>query len=306
MSVNLSDVKVLREKSGAGMLDCKNALEATSGDIDAAMDHLRKKGLAAAGKKAGRIAAEGLIHAVLSENKTAGVLLEVNCETDFVAKTDKFVQLVDELGRIILDKKPASPEALLGVEIPGGTVDSYLNETIAVTGEKISVRRFQLNHREQGVVHAYIHAGGGIGVLLDLKVGREDACANDAIVELYSDLAMHVAATAPSYLAPGEVPEGVISKEIEIYKEQLRSEGKKEDILEKIALGKLNKFYQDNCLLEQAFVKDSKVKIKDLVLSVAKSIGTEVEIAGFTRYVRGEGIEKRQDDFASEVMASVQ
>lgn len=306
MSANLSDVKVLREKSGAGMLDCKNALEATNGDLDAAMDHLRKKGLAAAGKKAGRVAAEGLVHAVLNQNKSAGVLLEVNCETDFVAKTDKFIQLVDELGRTILEKNPSTPEALLQVEFGNGTVETHLNETIAVTGEKINVRRFQLSHREQGVVHSYIHAGGGIGVLLDLKIGRQDACSNDTVVELYSDLAMHVAAAAPSYLNTGEVPEEVISKEIEIYKEQLRAEGKKEEILEKIALGKLNKFYQENCLLEQAFVKDSKLKIKDLVLSVAKSVGTEVEIAGFTRFVRGEGMEKRQDDFASEVMASVQ
>jgi len=306
MSVNLSDVKVLREKSGAGMLDCKNALAANNGDMDAAMDHLRKKGLAAAGKKAGRIAAEGLVHAVLNEQKTAGVLLEVNCETDFVAKTDQFISLVGDLGKLVLDHSPENPEALLKVEISGGTVESTLNETVAVTGEKISVRRFQTFRRDQGVVHSYIHAGGGIGVLLDLKVGREDACTDEKIVELYSDLAMHIAAAAPLYLTRDEVPSDVVAKEIEIYKEQLRAEGKKEEILEKIAMGKLNKFYQENCLLEQPFVKDGKVKIKDLVKSVGTSLETEIEIAAFTRYVRGEGMEKRQEDFASEVLATAQ
>jgi len=306
MSVNLADVKILREKSGAGMLDCKNALASCGGDIDAAMDHLRKKGLAAAGKKAGRIAAEGLIHSVIADDQASGVLLEVNCETDFVAKTDQFHDLVDQLGRIVLENTPESPEALLAVETADGTVESLINSKVAVTGEKIQVRRFQTFVRDQGVVHAYIHGGGGIGVLLDLKLGRKDIREDEKITDLYQDLAMHVAASAPQYLNRDEVPQSIVSKELEIYREQLRQEGKKEEILDKIAQGKLNKFFQENCLLEQPFVKDGKVKIKELVQNVGKSLESEVEIAAFTRFVRGEGIEKRQDDFAEEVMAATQ
>ncbi len=286
------------------MLACKNALASAEGDIEAAMVFLRKKGLAAAGKKAGRVAAEGLVHAVVNNSQTAGVLLEINCETDFVAKTDQFRDLTEKLGTIILEKLPEDPAALLAIDLPDGSVESFINEKISVTGEKIEVRRFQTFTREQGVVNSYIHSGGGIGVLLDLKVGRQDVCSHEKMVELYSDLAMHVAASAPQYLSRNDIPEAIVAKEIEIYKEQLRQEGKKEEILEKISLGKLNKFFQENCLLEQPFVKDGKVKIKELVQSVGKSLETEIEIAAFSRFVRGEGIEKRQDDFAGEVLAT--
>ena len=244
--------------------------------------------------------------AEISSNAKIGSLLELNCETDFVGKTADFQNLAKSLTELVRDHNPADLNAFLALNFGTGTVDNLIQASIAKIGEKITPRRFVRYEVNNGVVHSYIHGGGSIGVLLALEVSDDSVTSSDKFKELFADLAMHIAAAAPTYLKREEVPSSETDKEIDIYKEQLRKEGKPEAMLEKISQGKINKYYQEVCLLEQPFVKETKVKIKQLLQNVGKELGTEISIPSFSRFVLGEGIEKKQEDFAAEVAAAVQ
>lgn len=283
-------VKELRERTGAGMMDCKKALTAVEGDMDKAIDFLREKGLAAAAKKAGRIAAEGVVGSFVSADGKIGAIVEVNCETDFVAKTDGFKALVEKIAAHIVATKPADVEALLASELDGQTVEALVTASVAKIGEKISVRRFALYEAPEGVVAAYIHGGGKIGVIVELKGGN---------VELGKDVAMHVAAANPSYLERSQVPAAELEHEKEVLSEQAKNEGKPEKIIEKMVMGRINKYYKEVCLVDQEFVKDPDQTVGKLV----KAAGAEV--LAFSRFQLGEGIEKKQEDFAAEVMSQI-
>lgn len=306
MAFTAQDVKTLREKTGAGMMDCKKALDASSGDMDKAVEFLRKQGLAAASKKAGRIAAEGAVRCYVSEDGKTGALVEVNCETDFVAKTDDFLALVDSIAKVAATSNQGDVEAVLKLELNGSSVEQNITEAVARIGEKITLRRIGLFQvPTHGQVVSYIHGAGSIGVLVSLATGNAEVTQGAEFKELGSDLAMHVAAVAPKYLTKDEVPQDAILKEIDIYKEVLRKEGKKEEMLDKIAEGKLGKFFEEICLLNQPFVKESKLKVEKLLEEKGKALGASIAIQGFHRFVLGEGIEKKQEDFASEVMSQV-
>ena len=283
-------VKELRERTGAGMMDCKKALTAVEGDMDKAIDFLREKGLAAAAKKAGRIAAEGVVGSFVSADGKIGAIVEVNCETDFVAKTDGFKALVEKIAAHIVATKPADVEALLASELDGQTVEALVTASVAKIGEKIFVRRFALYEAPEGVVAAYIHGGGKIGVIVELKGGN---------AELGKDVAMHVAAANPSYLERSQVPAAELEHEKEVLSEQAKNEGKPEKIIEKMVMGRINKYYKEVCLVDQEFVKDPDQTVGKLV----KAAGAEV--LAFSRFQLGEGIEKKQEDFAAEVMSQI-
>lgn len=284
-------VKELRERTGAGMMDCKKALAATEGDMDKAIDFLREKGLAAAAKKAGRIAAEGLVVSYVSEDAKVGVIVEVNCETDFVAKTENFQELVGGIAAFIAKSNPADMEALNASEIEEGkTVAALITESIAKIGENISLRRFARYEVAEGMVAAYIHGGGKIGVLVSMTAGT---------AELGKDVAMHIAAANPGYLTREQVPTAELEHEKAVLTEQARNEGKPEKIIEKMVMGRIQKYYKEVCLVDQEFVKDPDQTVGKLVAAAGASV-TE-----FTRFQLGEGIEKKQEDFAAEVMAQI-
>ncbi|WP_026906148.1 translation elongation factor Ts [Paucisalibacillus globulus] len=292
MAVTAQMVKELREKTGAGMMDCKKALTETNGDIDQAIDYLREKGIAKAAKKADRIAAEGSTY-IASEGNTA-VLLEVNCETDFVTKNDQFKQLLVDLGSHLLSQKPATVEEALQQKLngEGETVETYINSAVAKIGEKISLRRFELlTKTDNDAFGEYLHLGGRIGVLALLE-GTTDS-------SLAKDIAMHVAAVNPKYVSRDEVSEDVVNHEREVLKQQALNEGKPEKIVDKMVEGRLGKFFEDICLLEQSFVKDPDQKVKKYVESKGATVKT------FVRYEVGEGLEKRSENFAEEVMSQI-
>ena len=283
-------VKELRERTGAGMMDCKKALTAVEGDMDKAIDFLREKGLAAAAKKASRVAAEGVVASYVSEDGKVGVIVEINCETDFVAKTDNFKALVNAIAAHIAATNPADMDALMASEIEGKTVSALVTESIAKIGENISVRRFARYEVSEGVVAAYIHGGGKIGVLVNMQGGS---------AELGKDVAMHIAAANPSYLNREQVPASELEHEKEVLSEQARNEGKPEKIIEKMVIGRIQKFYKEVCLLDQEFVKDPDQTIAKLLKA------NNAEVAEFARFQLGEGIEKKQEDFAAEVMSQI-
>lgn len=283
-------VKELRERTGAGMMDCKKALSAVEGDMDKAIDFLREKGLAAAAKKAGRIAAEGVVGSFISADGKIGAVVEVNCETDFVAKTDNFKALVEKIAAHIVATKPADLEALMASELDGQTVEALVTASVAKIGEKISVRRFVLYEAPEGVVAAYIHGGGKIGVLVEFKGGN---------AELGKDVAMHIAAANPAYLDRTQVPAAELEHEKEVLSEQAKNEGKPEKIIEKMVLGRINKYYKEVCLIDQEFVKDPDQSVGKLLKA------NDAEVLAFTRFQLGEGIEKKQEDFAAEVMSQI-
>ncbi len=284
------DVKELREKTGAGMLDCKKALEATEGNIEKACDWLREKGIAKAAKKESRIAAEGLCQIVVDGNHA--VILEVNSETDFVAKNAEFVSFVDYLAGQILNHEVSTVEDVLAITDGNETVNDKLVALVAKIGEKISFRRFEkVEKNDNQTFGTYKHMGGKIGVVVVLNGANE---------EVAKDVAMQAAAMNPTALRRDGVPADVVEKESHIIKEQVMAEGKPAEIAEKMVAGRLNKFYKEVCLEEQAFIKDSGMSVLDYV----KNNGGE--ICSMTRFAVGEGIEKRQDDFASEVMSQIQ
>lgn len=287
MAITAALVKELRERSGAGMMECKRALEATDGDIDAAIEKMRKEGQAKADKKAGRTAAEGTIVASQSADGKSAVLLEVNCETDFVGKDDNFVAFANATAQAALDHNPADLEALNAATIEGGTVDEQRRALVAKLGENMAVRRFQRVEAGEGIIASYLH-GSRIGVLIALQGGDE---------ELARDLAMHIAATNPQFISAEYVPEDVRNKEREILIAQAADSGKPQEIIEKMVDGRLRKFLAEITLVGQPFVKDPDQTVEALL----KSKGATV--SAFVRYEVGEGIEKEEVDFAEEVKA---
>lgn len=289
-------VAELRAKTGAGMMDCKKALTQSEGDFEKAVDWLREKGLAAAAKKAGRVAAEGLVHAVIREGDRLGTMVEVNCETDFVAMGAPFKELCDHVAELVLAKKPADMDALQA--LLGDTV----KEAIVKIGENINVRRFALYEVAQnGLVHSYIHGGGRVGVLLELATADAAAAQSPEVKHLAQELALQIASMKARYITRTEVPAVEIEHEKEILKAQAINEGKKPEIAEKMVQGRVQKFYKEVCLLDQEWVKDSAKNIAALLKEVSAKVGSEISVVRFARYEKGEGIEKRSDDFASEV-----
>ena len=303
MAFTAADVKALREKTGVGMMDCKKALVEADGDMDKAIDVLREKGLAASTKKAGRIAAEGVVLTYTDEDKNVSVMVEVNSETDFVAKNEKFTNYVMAVAKTIADKNPADVDALLETTLDGSdrTVQENLQDLVLSIGENMKIRRFE---RVESVAASYIHAGGAVGVLVLFDTDAETA-KKDAFKVMGKDVAMQVAAMSPSYLDPASVPAEVLDHEKEIMTTQLaedpKMKGKPEMVLAKIVEGKIGKYYKENCLLEQAFVKDDKMSVQKYIDSVAKELGADIKATAFIRYAKGEGLEKREEDFAAEI-----
>ncbi len=297
MSFTAQDVKALREKTGCGMMDCKKALVEADGDMDKAVDILREQGLAKVAKKASRIAAEGVAYATTSDDNKTGVVVEVNAETDFVAKNADFIAFVETVAKTILNENPSDIDALLALKADGMdvTVDELLREKIQVIGENIKIRRFA---RFEGACVSYVHAGGKIGVLVNFDTDVSDKA---EFVTCGKDVAMQIAALGTLYLNRNEVPSDVLEHEKEIMRAEVINSGKPEAIADKIVMGKINKYYKENCLVDQEFVKDNKQTVKQYVDSVAKSLGGKIEIKQFVRFEKGEGLEKRQDDFAAEV-----
>lgn len=292
------DVMALREQTGAGMMDCKRALLDADGDKEKAADLLRERGIAKAAKRASKIAAEGVVYAY-TEGKT-GVLVEVNCESDFVAKGEKFRELVALVAKQIAKVKPADVSALLASDMGGKTVDTFIQEQTGIIGEKISVRRFTV-YQSAGFVETYIHMGGTMGVMLDF-----DCAENADTKELAHNVALHTAFSKPQYKTADEVPSEAIEKEKAILKQEVLNEGKPEAIAEKIVLGKIKKFYEENCLLDQKFVKDDKVTIAQLIADTAKKTGAPVNLKAFCFYVMGQGLEKKSEDLSEEVAKQVE
>ena len=302
MAITAAMVKELREMTGAGMMDCKKALTATEGDMDKAVEFLREKGLAAIAKKANRVAAEGIVATVLSEDHKTGAIVEVNSETDFVAKNADFQAYVARVAAQALVTKADTLEAFLAepwIDDASLTVEQALSQKIAIIGEKLSIRRFQKITSEDGVLTTYIHAGGKIGVLVELTTD----VANDAVYECGKNVAMQVAALKPKYTNRDEVPGDFVEHEKEILKAQAKNENpnKPDNIIEKMIIGRLNKELKEICLVDQAYVKDGDLTVKKYVDSVAKEVGGQVTVKGFVRYETGEGMEKREDNFAEEV-----
>ena len=306
MAFTAQDVKALREKTGCGMMDCKKALTEANGDMEAAIDVLRKQGLAKQAKKADRIAAEGIAMAITNDANTAGVVIEVNAETDFVAKNADFQAFVKTCAMTVLVQAPADVEALLALKAEGSemTVAELLQEKVLTIGENIQIRRFE---RIEGPCVAYVHAGGKIGVIVNFET--EIDAADPEFVAYGKDVAMQIAALNTSYLDEASVPAEVIEHEKAIMIDQMKNDpkmaNKPEQVLAKIVDGKIGKFFKENCLLDQEFVKDSSMTVGKYTEATAKKLGGAIAVKKFVRYEKGEGIEKRQDDFAAEVASMV-
>lgn len=289
------DVMALREMSGAGMMDCKKALTACEGDMDKAMDYLREKSLAASAKKAARIAAEGIVSSYVTDDHKVGAIVEVNCETDFVAKTDDFKALVNSIAKLVVEKNPADVDELMALDCGDGTVAEMVNRAVAKIGEKITIRRFA--RMEGQLVDTYIHLGGKIGVIV--AANTEDA---EKARPAVHDVAMHIAAAKPGVLHRGEVDPADLDKEREILRAQALNDPKPKpvNIIEKMVEGRIAKYYKEVCLLEQPFVKNPDQSIDQML----KEHG-DVELVAFVRFEMGEGLQKRQDNFAEEVMGQM-
>ena len=306
MAFTAKDVKVLRERTGCGMMDCKKALTEANGDMDAAIDILREQGLAKAAKKASRIAAEGVAYAVTNAAGNAGVVIEVNAETDFVAKNADFQAFVKTLADTVMAESPADVDALAQCKASGTDVlvADLLQEKIQTIGENIKIRRFV---KYDGPCVAYVHAGGKIGVLVGFDTTVDPAKAD--FVAYGKDVAMQIAALNTQYLDEKDVPAEVIQHEKEIMVAQMKQDpkmaNKPEQVLAKIVEGKVGKFYKENCLVDQEFVKDNSLTVKAYTANCAKALGGDIKITKFVRFEKGEGLEKRQDDFAAEVASMV-
>ena len=291
--ITASQVKDLREKTGAGMMDCKKVLTETDGDMEKAIELLRERGIAKAAKKSGRVAAEGLVEAYVSEDGKVGAVVEVNAETDFVAKKEEFKTFVANVAKQVAEKNPKDVEELLAqdsIEEPGKTVNEVLVGKIATIGENMNIRRFA-RFESEGLVEKYIHGDGKIAVLVNMKSGDK---------EVAKDVCMQIAAARPEYLNEASVPAERLEKEKEILKAQTMNEGKPEAIAEKIVLGRIGKFYSEICLVDQEFVKDPSKKVSQLLKE------HNAEVTEFARFEKGEGIEKKEENFAEEVMKQLQ
>lgn len=296
MAFTAQDVKDLREKSGAGMLDCKKALQDADGDMEKAAELLRERGIAKAVKKEGRVAAEGAVGAFVCKECGTGVLLEINCESDFVSRGDKFHEIIDTVAKVVAQNKPADVAALEACKLGDGTVKDYITAQTAVIGEKISIRRFEI-YTTKGKLETYIHMGGKVGVMVeavDYKDGSE---------EILHDVALQIAASKPYYVKNSDVPAEVLEKEKEIMLVQMQNDpknaSKPKEILEKIVMGKMGKFYSENCLLEQPYVKDDTQKVADV-------IGKKFVVARFARFEMGEGLEKKSENLQDEVAKQIE
>ena len=306
MAFTAKDVKELREMTGVGMMDCKKALTEADGDMDKAVEWLREKGLAAAQKKAGRIAAEGMAYADVIDG--IGVVVEVNAESDFVAKNELFVEYVKSVAEVVAKENPADLDALFACKYPGSemSVQEMQNEKVLVIGENIKVRRFA--RYSDGFSVPYVHAGGKIGVVVN--IAAEGISDMDKVTELGKDIAMQIAAMNPSFLDKADVDQATLDKEKEILmiqaKEDPKNANKPDNIIEKMVMGRVGKYYEENCLLQQAFVKENKISVEKHIAEVAKQLGGTIAVKAFTRFEKGEGIEKRQDDLAAEVAKMIQ
>ncbi len=296
--ITAESVKELRERTGCGMMDCKKALTETAGDMDKAIDFLREKGLATAAKKAGRIASEGIVDVFVDGN--VGVIVEVNSETDFVAKNDDFRTFVRNVAKQIIATNPADVETLLAqnfIEDETVTIDLMLKEKIAKIGENMNIRRFA---RYEGVTEGYIHGGGRIGVLVAFDTDSSVA-GKPEFKEFAKDIAMQVAAAIPQFVNVEDVDASVLEREKEVLKAQALNEGKPEKIIEKMVEGRVAKFYKEVCIVEQPFIKDPDKTVKALVKEVGAKLGGDITITKFSRFEKGEGLEKKSDNFADEV-----
>lgn len=291
-------VKELRERTGAGMMDCKKALTETQGDMEKAVEVLREKGLAAAAKKAGRVAAEGIVKTFVSEdNKTAGIV-EVNCETDFVADNEEFVGFATKVAEMASKTSATTVEEFVAEKFDGeATISEALTALIAKLGENMTVRRFEKFTVEAGTVQSYIHGGGRIGVVVELACDTDSA----VLAEVAKDVCMQVAAVNPLFLDKSQVDNESLEKEKEIYRVQALNEGKPEKIVEKMVMGRIQKYYKEVCLLEQVWVKNGDLTITKYLQEKSKEVGSPISISRFVRFERGEGIEKAEDNFAEEV-----
>ena len=300
-SFTAKDVSALRERTGCGMMDCKKALTASDGDMDKAIEFLREKGLAAAAKKAGRIAAEGVVYAIVDSEKKVGVVIEVNSETDFVAKNEQFMTFVDTCAKTVIAENPADVDALLACKAVGSedTIADLLREKILTIGENMKIRRFA---RYEGDVVTYVHGGGRIGVMAKFDTNVAD---KDEFKTLAKDVAMQIAASNPTYLDKNSVPAEIVAHEKEILTAQAINEGKPANIAEKMVMGRIGKFYKEVCLVEQPFIKDGDVSVQKHIDAVAKEIGGSVKVVEFVRFEKGEGLEKKEDNFAAEVASMV-
>ena len=305
MAISAKDVMELRKQTDCGMMECKKALTEADGNFEKAIEILRERGLATAAKKASRVAAEGMVYADYCPECKVGVVIEVNAETDFVAKNDKFVDFVKKATKVIMEQNPADVETLMNCKMGDETVDQALKELILVIKENIKVRRFT---RYEGVCSAYVHGGGTHGILVNFETtnGIE---AKDEFVTYGKDIAMQVAAANPSYVDEASVPAEVVAKEKEIMLAQMagdpKTANKPEAVKQKMIEGKIKKFFKENCLVDQEFVKDGDLSVAQYTAKVAKDLGGEIKIVKFTRFVKGEGLEKRADDFAAEVASMV-
>ena len=301
MAFTNKDVMALREKTGVGMMDCKKALQESDGDVEKAIDYLREKGLAKQAKKASRVAAEGMAYATVDYDKKVGVVVEVNSETDFAAKSDKFVDFVKDIADVIINANPADVDALLAADMNGQSVADVLRDKVMVIGENLSIRRFV---RYEGDCVAYVHGGGRIGVLVKFEADAA-ASGSEALIECGKDIAMQIAALNAAYLNEASVPTEVLEHEKEVQlaliKNDPKNANKPEAVLEKMITGKMRKYFEENCLVNQAFVKDGNLTVGQYVEQQAKVAGGAMELTAFVRFEKGEGIEKREDDFASEV-----
>ena len=305
MAISAKDVQKLREMTGVGMMDCKKALTEADGDFDKAIEWLREEGLAAQTKKAGKIAAEGVSYAITADNGV-GVVIEVNSQTDFVAKNDVFKDFVMALAVVVAEEAPADVEALKACRYPGTerTVADVTADKVLAIGENIQIRRFV--RYAEGVNVPYIHMGGKVGVLVNLAV---EGIEPQQVTELGKDIAMQICAMNPSYLDKSDVSQEVLDKEKEIQLALMANDpkmaAKPDKVKEGIVMGKLGKYYEENCLLQQAFVKENKISVEKHVAEIAKQLGGKITVKAFTRFATGEGIEKAEDDFAAEVASMV-
>lgn len=300
MVITAKMVGELRERTGSGMMDCKKALTQTDGDIDKAIEILREKGLAAAAKKAGRIAAEGLVSTYIVEEGNVGAIVEFNCETDFVAQNNDFVQISNGLAKQVALSNINTVEELLNskyIENNEATVQEVITGLIAKLGENMSVRRFNKLTANNGVVHGYIHGGGRIGVIVSVEGGNSEIAR-----EVAKELTLQIAAANPLFLNKEDVTTDSLDKEKEIYRQQALNEGKPEKIVEKMVEGRIQKYYKEVCLVEQLWIRDQDLTIKKFIENKSKELGSPLKVDKFVRFEKGEGIEKKEENFADEVM----
>jgi len=294
-----SDVKELRERTGCGMMDCKKALTESNGDMEKAIEFLREKGLAAVAKKAGRIAAEGVVSAYVSEDGKLGAIVEVNSETDFVAKNADFIAFVNDLAKIVANENPADVDALKALKFDDSyTVEEMLREKVLTIGENMNIRRFQ---RFEGAVSSYIHGGGKIGVLVNF----DTAASIDKISSMAKNICMQIASMNPKYKDESCVPAEEVAKEKEILTQQAINEGKPANIAEKMVAGRIKKYFKEICLLDQAYILDGDLDVAKYIEKTGAEIGEAIALADFVRFEKGEGLEKKEDNFADEVASMI-